>query len=301
MINTLSIPRIENYLERFSQSKPIEEGGQRLSNKKLEMNCNAQQPLINIITVVYNAEATLEETIKSVLAQTYQNIEYIVIDGGSSDRTLSIIKQYESKISYWCSERDRGLYDAINKGISLSTGNLIGIIHAGDSYTPDAVSQIVNTYLQMQSPSILVGNCKQLLKNNSKWYIRSGNSQLLPYDTLPHASVFVPIEIYKNYGLFEISTLKIASDYDFLCRCFTQSVNFIHIDRTIAVASFAGVSSNYYLAAQENLMVHLRHYLSIPRSVGIFIASCITITIHKFLEYIGIWSLVESRRHGSTS
>jgi glycosyltransferase involved in cell wall biosynthesis len=104
------------------------------------------EPLVSIITVVFNGERYLEETIKSVINQTYKNIEYIIIDGGSTDNTLNIIKKYEDKIDYWISEKDKGIYDAINKGIKLSRGELIGIINADDYYEIDVLEKVVSIY-----------------------------------------------------------------------------------------------------------------------------------------------------------
>ena len=100
-------------------------------------------PLISIITVSYNAVKTIEDTILSVINQTYPNIEYIIIDGGSTDGTLDIIKKYQDKITYWVSEPDKGIYDAMNKGIAKANGELIGIINADDWYELDAVQNVV--------------------------------------------------------------------------------------------------------------------------------------------------------------
>src|ERR1700739_123500 len=100
-------------------------------------------PLVSIITVVYNGSKYIEQTINSVLNQSYKNIEYIIIDGGSTDDTLNIIKRYESKIDYWQSEPDEGIFFAMNKGISLAKGELIGIINADDFYLPGTVKNVV--------------------------------------------------------------------------------------------------------------------------------------------------------------
>lgn len=113
-----------------------------------------QNPLVSIITVVYNADNCLEETIKSVINQNYKNIEYIIIDGGSTDNTLSIIKKYEKQIKMWISEPDNGIYEAMNKGISLCQGEIVGIINAGDTYTSNAISIVVESYQNQSYPSI---------------------------------------------------------------------------------------------------------------------------------------------------
>ena len=102
------------------------------------------KPLITVVTVVFNGEQFLEETILSVMNQTYENIEYIIIDGGSTDGTLNIIKKYENSIDYWVSEYDRGIYDAMNKGIALSQGDFIGFLNADDLYNLEVIEELSN-------------------------------------------------------------------------------------------------------------------------------------------------------------
>ena len=98
---------------------------------------------LSIITVSLNNKDTIEQTIRSVLSQTYNNVEYIVIDGGSTDGTVDIIKKYEDKISYWVSESDKGIYDAMNKGIRKATGDIVGILNADDFYVDENVLEKV--------------------------------------------------------------------------------------------------------------------------------------------------------------
>jgi len=95
---------------------------------------SVQKPLISIITVVFNGEQLLEKTIQSVINQTYDNVEYIIIDGGSTDRTIEIIQKYEHAIDYWISENDKGIYNAMNKGISLATGAWVNFMNGGDIF-----------------------------------------------------------------------------------------------------------------------------------------------------------------------
>lgn len=232
-----------------------------------------------------------------MINQTYDNVEYIVIDGGSTDGTVDIIRKYENQIDYWVSEPDGGLYHAINKGITLCMGRLVGIIHAGDNYTLEAIVEVVEAYLKKTSAALFTGDCQCLFRDNYNWYIRSGNLGPLPYKTLPHPSTFVSLETYKKYGAFETS-FKIASDYEFFCRCFAQSVEFIYINKTIAIMMNPGISNNYYMTAKEELMVRMR-YLPKLLAIIIFLRSCLTITGHKALEYLGLWYLIEAKRHGS--
>ncbi|MCT7977395.1 glycosyltransferase family 2 protein [Laspinema olomoucense] len=296
----MSIPKIEYYCTKLERSQPYLKGGRRLlPNCNNEEKCHPEKPLVSIVTVVYNAEMYLEKTIQSVINQTYENIEYIIIDGGSQDLTLEIIKKYEEKISYWISESDLGIYDAMNKGIALCKGDIIGIMNAGDIYTTEAVSTVINSYENSPISQIIVGNCKVTLDfEHSKWVVVSGKIDKLPYKTLPHPSVFVTLSVYKEQGLYNTS-FRIAGDYDFLCRCFNKKVKFIHVDTVIAIASQPGLSSNYYLNEAECLRVRLQNHLPFYLSIFMSIFSFVTITLHKILANLGLWAVVESRRHGT--
>jgi glycosyltransferase involved in cell wall biosynthesis len=118
----------------------------------------AQRPLVSIITVVYNGAATLERTIQSVLGQTYDNIEYIVVDGGSSDGTLDLVRRYEDRLDLWVSERDKGIYDAMNKGVALATGEWVALINADDWYEPDTVARVVEAVKDRPAINIVHGD-----------------------------------------------------------------------------------------------------------------------------------------------
>ena len=199
-------------------------------------------PLISIITVSYNAVKTIEQTILSVLNQTYHNIEYIIIDGGSTDGTIDIIKKYQDRISYWVSEPDKGIYDAMNKGIAKANGELIGIINADDWYELDAVQNIVSQYNGNQF-TIYHGGLN-IVKNGAIFYTNRA-----PVDTkklkkgmiINHPATFVPKKIYKEIGGFSTS-YKIASDYDFILRAYMKGVRFKPIDTIIANFRTGGTS-----------------------------------------------------------
>src|SRR6185369_14725253 len=129
------------------------------------------KPLVSIITVAYNAYPFIEKTIQSVLSQTYSPIEYIIIDGGSTDYTVDIIKGYSNRIAYWSSEKDNGISEAFNKGLSKATGDIIGIINADDWYENDTVERVVYDF---GNADILYGDL-QLLKKEKKDFIQKGN------------------------------------------------------------------------------------------------------------------------------
>ena len=126
------------------------------------------KPLVSIVTVVYNGEVFLEKTIQSVINQSYSNIEYIIIDGGSTDETVDIIKKYEDRIDYWVSEIDSGIYDAMNKGIDLASGDWINFMNAGDSFVGCNVLLNLNYFLSDINYDIIYGDVNIIDTNNSK-------------------------------------------------------------------------------------------------------------------------------------
>ena len=131
---------------------------------------------LSIITITYNSAETLENTIQSVISQTYKNVEYIIVDGGSKDDTLKIIEKYKTQIHQFISEKDNGLYDALNKGIKLATGDVIGIIHSDDFYTHDNVLGNVMHQLQNSHTQALYANLYYVDKTNTDKIIRKWKS-----------------------------------------------------------------------------------------------------------------------------
>ncbi len=197
-------------------------------------------PLISIITIVYNAAATIEQTILSVLEQTYPNIEYIIIDGGSTDGSLKIIDKYSNRITKWISEPDKGISDAFNKGINLSSGNLIALLNADDWYEKDAIEKITKNYVNANT--ILCGNVK--LYNNSHHFKikKSSISSIESVMNVWHPGMFCPKEVYEKIGLYNIG-IKILMDYDFVIRCHLAKINFKIIDENIVNMRYGGVSN----------------------------------------------------------
>jgi glycosyltransferase involved in cell wall biosynthesis len=254
-------------------------------------------PIITVITVVYNGESTLEKTILSVLDQSSNNIEYIIVDGCSTDRTLEIIKKYDEKIYYWVSETDQGLYDAMNKAISLAQGKLVGILNAGDTYTNNALNIIVDSYQQTGNSGIYTGDCQSFLNDRGQSIIYSGRCTL-PDRTVPHPSTFVPLSIYKGHGLFDTS-FKIAADYELLSRFYKNSVPFFHIPKLITVASPPGISGKYFAMWNECLIVRLRHHPSILKSLFISASELMKLVIKTLLQKVNLWHLIENRKSGT--
>mgnify|MGYP000302656355 FL=1 len=153
--------------------------------------CMKEFPLISVVTVSYNAIATIEQTILSVINQKYSAIEYIIIDGGSTDGTVDIIKKYEDKISYWVSERDNGIYDAMNKGIRHATGKIVGIINSDDWYEMDAFATVADLYLKKGDLYLYHGDIRYCL-GKQETRVDSPNLNL---------SDFYKIMCISSYGL----------------------------------------------------------------------------------------------------
>jgi glycosyltransferase len=178
---------------------------------------------ISIITVCFNSEKTIENTIQSVFSQDYKNIEYIVIDGQSSDKTLSIIEKYKLNIAKFVSEKDEGIYFAINKGISLATGEIIAILHADDFYTNETIITSVVSNFEKQNTDTLYGDLQYVDRVNISKIIRNWKSgefkktKFLNGWMPPHPTFFVRRKCYEKFGNYN-TKLKSASDYEMMLR-----------------------------------------------------------------------------------
>lgn len=212
--------------------------------------------LVSVITISYNSAKTIKRTIDSVLQQSYKNIEYIIIDGGSTDGTLDIIKSYGDKISKVVSEKDNGIADAMNKGIALAEGELIGIIHSNDWYELDAIESVV---FHFESGEVFHGNV-QYWNANSKAELFHGNQEALLYEmTVNHLSVFVKTYLYSEYGRFD-TRYKLAMDYEFLLRLKLIGVRFLYLNKTISNMSLDGISDRKWMNSYLEVLRIKRHY-----------------------------------------
>lgn len=215
------------------------EGG--IKTKGINKQSEPGKPLVSVITVVLNGEKHLEQTIKSALSQSYNNIEYIIIDGQSTDNTLDIIKKYETEIDYWLSEKDGGIYYAMNKGINLAKGEIIGILNADDFYSPDAVLDIVDASLT-SGASIFHGDI--ILQNNDRQTrMQPDIGKMMQQPSVFHPTCFVRKAVYENIGTFNTS-YKISADYDFLLRCLKSNFTFEYIPRVITYFRPGGMSAS---------------------------------------------------------
>ncbi|TLS69320.1 glycosyltransferase family 2 protein [Photobacterium damselae] len=201
--------------------KRIGEGGLR-TNGYYKSSFNT--PLITIITAVFNGEKHLEETILSILNQTYDNIELIIIDGGSNDGTLDIIKKYQHAIDYWVSEPDKGISDAFNKGVTLARGDYINFQGDGDGfYAKDSLSQMINN-VDPYTDMFISGRIQRVCMDGSEMYVSEFKSKfnkksLLFRMSIPHQGLLTNIKYFKKYGLFDINN-RFCMDYEHLLRAY---------------------------------------------------------------------------------
>ncbi|MBQ3601729.1 MAG: glycosyltransferase [Lachnospiraceae bacterium] len=215
----------------------------------------------SIITVSYNSEKTIKKTIESVLNQSYKGYEYIIIDGNSTDGTVNIIKEYESQFDgrmKWISEPDHGIYDAMNKGIRMASGQLIGIINSDDFYETDAVEQMVET-MSEQPYQILYGAIRTL-HNGVEKSISINSHLFLQESMIGHPACFITKQLYDDLGVYNTQFIS-AADYDFMLRMIQDKrVVFTPVYRVIANFSTGGMcasSKAYY----DLLKVRKKHNL----------------------------------------
>ena len=211
-----------------------------------------KQPLVSIITIVFNGEKHIEKTIQSVLNQSYSPIEYIIVDGASTDKTMDIVLKYQSRISKIISEPDKGIADAFNKGIKLSIGELVGFVNADDWLEPNAIETMVQNY---QPGKIVYGNVRFWKNDKIINQSKSDHTRLREGMTMAHPGVYVPKKLYDEYGLFKLD-YKIAMDYEILVRFFANKINFIKTDAIIVNMNLGGIGDKkWVLAIWEDLRV----------------------------------------------
>lgn len=199
---------------------------------------------ISIITVCLNSAKTIEKTIQSVISQSCSDLEYIIIDGGSTDETTSIIKKYESYITYWVSEKDNGIYDAMNKGIANATGEMIAFLNSDDWYEDDALEK-AESYFEQYHPMILTGKINTLQKGVWKEYrgeFDETEENIRIGMTYRHPATFVRKELFDRFGVFD-TRYKIAADYEWMLRIHDGGVKELRVDTVFTNFSSKGVSS----------------------------------------------------------
>lgn len=221
---------------------------------------------VSIITIVYNNQATITDCIQSVMAQTYHKIEHIVIDGGSTDGTQRKIEQFRHKLAYYVSEKDKGLYDALNKGIQKATGDIIGVLHSDDLfYEPDTIQRIVSTYKQSEA-DIVYAHGLYVERNNPDKVKRIYPSKpfrmrYLQFGWVPlHTTIYVRRELFLKYGLYD-TRYQIAGDYEMTLRWLTnKTIKSTYLNHFVVKMRLGGKSTTARLQKKKSTEdLHIIH------------------------------------------
>jgi len=237
---------------------------------------------VSIITATYNSAQTINNCMDSVLEQTHINIEYVVIDGNSKDKTVDIIKARaaEHPNIKWISEADKGIYDALNKGIEKATGDIIGFVHSDDYLAgPEIISDIVKIFEAEDADGVygdlLYVNKEDTMRVIRSWKSRSFNPKLLKKGWMPaHPTLFMKKEVYQKHGNFDLK-FKIAADYDFMLRVLRDpSLKFYYVPKVITKMRVGGASNrslkNMYQKSKEDFIVIKSNDIPVPMRVLLF-------------------------------
>jgi len=224
---------------------------------------------VSIITATYNSEATLHYTLKSVLSQTYKNIEYIIVDGASKDATMNIVREYEPLFAgkmKWISECDNGIYDAMNKGIAMATGDIVGILNSDDFYTSDKVIETLVRELKSSGVDAVYGDIHYVkdcdLNKCVRYYSSKGFRRWkMRMGWMPaHPSFYCKKSVYEKYGFFDCS-FKIGADFENLLRLiFVNRIRTKYLPIDCVTMRIGGVSTSGIFSHKQILHDHLRAY-----------------------------------------
>ena len=218
--------------------------------------------LISIVTVIKNEKEIVEKTIKSVLSQTYKDFEYIVVDGGSEDGSLDVLKRYKERITKLISERDRGISDAFNKGINNTSGKWLLFLNVGDQLIQNNVLEMIVPILKMNQTSDIVFGKINIVNKKGEVLKQIGDAnykkKMRWHMPFPHQATFHNRDLYRKYGMYDLS-FKVAMDYELIIR--NKDIKALFVPITITNMLTGGVSqTNYRRLFLECRRAHNMHY-----------------------------------------
>lgn len=229
----------------------------------------ADKPLVSVVTVVFNGADHVEEALEAVARQTYSNIEHIVVDGGSTDGTVEIIRRHADTIRRWISEPDRGLYDAMNKGVALVSDRDAYVLFANADdalLSPDVIDRVIAA---SSGEDLLYGKMVFTDGEISGTLGRPVQFNDLAHETLCHPATFVRRRLFDTVGLFDTS-FAIAADYDHIVRCFASGASTRFVDVTVSRMRMGGLSDDrFMLSCSERKRVIRRRFSLVPRLLGV--------------------------------
>ena len=212
--------------------------------------------LFTIITVTLNSEKTILKTIESIDNQVFKNFEYIIIDGGSNDETLNIIEKNLKKETLIISEKDRGIYDAMNKGIEHSNGEYIGFLNSDDWFDNNTL-EILNEFISLKKSDIIYGDAKFYNRGKLMFYAKAEIKNLSKDMSLLHSSFYVKRSLIKQYKFND--SMLITSDYEQMIKL-KKSYKFSYINESLSNVSMGGISSNLLLSSKEFYLIQYKYF-----------------------------------------
>ncbi|MGD0036932.1 MAG: glycosyltransferase family 2 protein [Bacteroidota bacterium] len=215
---------------------------------------------VSVVTIVLNAKHGFQKTLNSVLQNDFQCFQYVVIDGGSTDGTLDVIRENEGKINYWISEPDNGISHAFNKGIKQANGDIIGILNVGDWYEADTLKNVVDAFSSHPNVDVVCGALEFWEEGLARLHCDSNPEALDKETSVYHPTVFVRKSSYMKYGFFD-EGYRYAMDYELLLRFKKQGAKFLTIEKTLANMSLDGISyHNWYKALKEVRIARSKYF-----------------------------------------
>lgn len=224
---------------------------------------------ISIITTTFNSEKTIRDTIESIINQTYTDYEYIIIDGASDDHTIDIVKEYEPILGNklkWISEKDKGIYDAMNKGILLATGEIIGILNSDDFFSSNNILDTISKSFQNEKIDAIYGDVHFINDKNPNKIVRYYSSKifrpyLMKYGMMPaHPSFYIRKKYFHKIGLYKTS-YKIAADFEFLLRAiYIKRINTLYIEKDFVTMRVGGASTSGFASRKLIMKEHIRAF-----------------------------------------
>ena len=222
----------------------------------------SKSPKISVITVCFNSEDTIRDTVQSVLSQDYDNIEYIVIDGASKDSTMDIIREYEDQIDIIVSEKDNGIYDAMNKGIRLSSGDFVGILNSDDVYAKtDIISKIADSFYENPDVDAVYGDLLYVDRSDLDKVVRTYPSdgfkawKMRFGFMLPHPTFYARRELFDSLGFYQ-TDYRVAADFELLSRFISKGIQLRRVPETFVKMRDGGISSTgFWWRIHQNLEI----------------------------------------------
>lgn len=251
----------------------------------------------SIITPTFNSRKFLEETIQSVLSQEGADFEYIIVDGGSTDGTVDIIKRHAEKDSRirWLSEPDEGIADAFNKGIDLARGDIVGIINSDDTYLPETLQLVAGSALLHPDSDVFHGDIVRLDQAGKELFVlKPLNVETSVWREMPvnHPATFVRRRAYDKIGRFDVA-LRYAMDYDVVLRLYNAGCRFCYIEEPLAAMRYGGASdASFVKGLLEVFNVSVREGCPRHRALFWFLVKGFTRTVKNLLRTLGLYRII---------